>query len=171
MGCCFKNKIKGKKYDSRKVEGSIKEVKNNYGDNNNEKNNFKNANKINDIRNITGNKEGNNFDNGNNIKDYKEDNINYISAEINIEECNVNKNIRIINTFEECKRINEWYDKEDDYKFVNEKEIKENCKIKINDKEIDFNYFYKFKEEGKYIIEYTFNKNIKNVACMFCDCS
>ena len=29
MGCCFKNKIKGKKYDSRKVEESIKEVKNN----------------------------------------------------------------------------------------------------------------------------------------------
>ena len=95
----------------------------------------------------------------------------YISAEINIKKDDVNKDKRIINSFEEIKRIFKLKDKEDDYKYENEKEIKENCKIKINDKEIDFNYFYKFKEEGKYIIEYTFNKNIKNVACMFCDCS
>ena len=36
--------------------------------------------------------------------------------------------------FEEQKRINELEDKEDDYKYENEKEIKENCLIKINNK-------------------------------------
>ena len=95
----------------------------------------------------------------------------YILAEINVEKSDVNEDIRIINSFEENKRTFELKDKEDDFKYENEKEIKENCKIKINDEEIGFNYFYKFKEEGKYILEYTFENNIKNVAYMFCDCS
>ena len=54
----------------------------------------------------------------------KEENKNYILAEINIEEDDINKNIRIINSFEEYKRINKCDDKEDDYKYENEKEIK-----------------------------------------------
>ena len=68
------------------------------------------------------------------IKEFNniEENENYILAETNIKEDNINEDIRIINTFEECKRINEWEDEEDDYKYVNEKEIKENCIIKIN---------------------------------------
>ena len=68
---------------------------------------------------------------------------NYMLAEINIEEDDINKNIRILNSFEECKRINKWVD----YKYENEKEIKENCIIKVNDKIIPFNYLYKFKEK------------------------
>ena len=68
------------------------------------------------------------------IFENKEKNKNYILAEINIEEDDINKDIRIINTFEECKRKYEWDDQEDDYKYVNEKEIKENCIIKINNK-------------------------------------
>ena len=95
----------------------------------------------------------------------------YISAEINITKDDVNEDKRIINSFEEYKRKYKLKDKEDDFKYENEEEIKENCKIKINDEEIVFNYFYKFKEEGKYIIEYIFNNNIKNVAYMFCDCN
>ena len=96
---------------------------------------------------------------------------NYILAEINIEEKDINEDIRIINTFEECKRINEWDDEEDDYKYANEKEIKENCIIKINNKIIPFNYFYKFKEKGKFIIEYSFKNNIKNISFMFSECN
>ena len=55
-----------------------------------------------------------------------EENENYILAEINIEEDDINKDIRIINSFEENKRIIYIDDEEDDYKYENEKEIKEN---------------------------------------------
>ena len=105
------------------------------------------------------------------IFENKEKNKNYILAEINIEEKDINKDIRIINTFEEYKRINELKDKEEDYKYVNEKEIKENCIIKINNNVILFDYFYKFKEKGKFKIEYSFKNNIKNVAYMFSECN
>ena len=82
----------------------------------------------------------------------KEKNRNYILAEINIEKDDINKNIRILNSFEEYKRINKRDDEENDYKYENEKEIKENCIIKINNKIITFNYLYKFKEKGKHKI-------------------
>ena len=97
------------------------------------------------------------------IKEYNNINENYILADINIEEDYINKNKRIINTFEECKRRYDLIDKEDDYKYENEKEIKENCIIEINNKKIPFNYIYKFKEKGKYIIKYLFKKNINNL--------
>ena len=93
-----------------------------------------------------------------------EENKNYILAEINIEEDDINKNIRIINIFEEYKRINKCDDEEDDCKYENEKEMKENCIIKINNKIITFNYLYKFKEKGKNKIEYSFKNNIKSLA-------
>ena len=57
---------------------------------------------------------------------------NYIIGEIEINEDNIKKDIRIINTFEEAKRTYKWYDEKDDYKYKNEKEIKDNCEIKIN---------------------------------------
>ena len=78
-------------------------------------------------------------------------NINIIKAEINIKEDNINKNIRIINSFEQCKREFKWKNDNDDYKYKNEKEIKENCEIKINNKIIPFSYFYKFEQKRKYI--------------------
>ena len=95
--------------------------------------------------------------NNTDIFENKEKNKNYILAVINIEEKDINEDIRIINTFEEFKRKYEW-NEEDDYKYVNEKEIKENRIIKINNKIISFNYFYKFKEKGKFNIEYSFKK-------------
>ena len=58
---------------------------------------------------------------------------NYIIGEIEIQEKDINKDMRIINTFEQTKRENNrWGYKEDDYKYENEKEIKDNCEIKIN---------------------------------------
>ena len=75
---------------------------------------------------------------------------NCIFAEITINEKNVNKEIRIINTFEENERINNLKNEEYENKYKNENEIKDNCTIKINDEKIGFNYLYKFKKEGTY---------------------
>ena len=97
----------------------------------------------------------------NHIKDYN--NNNYITAEINIKEDDINKKIRIINSFEEVKKINGWKNGKDDYKFKNE--IKENCEIKINNNIIPFSYDYIFKKKGKYKIEYTFKNKLSKTCC------
>ena len=68
------------------------------------------------------------------------DNNNYILAEIYIDYKNINKDIRIINSYEEKMRKNFPNDKLLE-KRLNEKEIKE-CKIEINGKLIPFNYFH-----------------------------
>ena len=104
----------------------------------------------------------------NNIKNNTKNNI--IIGEINISQNDINKDIQIINSFENNKRIEKLEDKEDDYKYENEKEIKENIEIKINGKIIEFTYHYKFKNEGKYIIEYIFKNNLTKTDYMFCLC-
>ena len=107
------------------------------------------------------------------------ENENYIIGGIEIKEEDLNKEIRILNSFEQNKRENkeegiledeEDEENEDDYKFENEKEIKDNCIIEINNKIIPFSYYYKFKEKGKYIIKYTFKNNINKTDYMFSDC-
>ena len=95
---------------------------------------------------------------------------NYIIAEIEIKEGDLNKNIRIINSFEQCKKEEEWEDEDDDCKCENEKEIKENCEIKINDEIIPFSYFHKFSKIGKYKIQYSFKNNLTRLSCMFQGC-
>ena len=84
---------------------------------------------------------------------------NIIKGEIFIKKDDVDKNIRIINSFENVKREEEWKYPDEDWEYENEKEIKENIEIKINGKVIKFTYYYKFNKEGKYIIKYLF-KNI-----------
>ena len=92
-----------------------------------------------------------------------------LKGEIYINKDDINKDIRIINSFENVKRELKLKD-DDDFKYLNEKEIKENIEIKINGKIIEFTYYYKFNKEGKILIEYTF-KNILTKACfMFYDC-
>ena len=98
----------------------------------------------------------------------KNNNKNYIIAEIYINDENINKDIRIINSYEQYKRENSFI--KDEYKNYNEKEIKENCLIKVNGILIPFSYFYKFKTNGKYIIEYYFNNYITNTNYMFYEC-
>ena len=71
---------------------------------------------------------------------------NFIIAEIYIKKEDINKDIKIINSFEDYE--------DDECKYEKEKGIKEKCTIEINNRKIAFNYFYKFKEEGKYIIKY-----------------
>jgi len=97
-------------------------------------------------------------------------NNNIIIAEIDIKEDDINKDIRIINSFEQSKRENDWEDEENDYNYENEKEIKENCKIKINNEIIPFDYFYKFNIKQKYKIEYSFLSNLTKIDYMFFDC-
>ena len=95
---------------------------------------------------------------------------NYILAEIDIQNEEIDKDIKIINTFENWKMEIKRKDKEDDYKFENEKEIKDNCIIKINDAIIPFSYYYNFNKEGKYIIKYLFKNNLSKADFMFYGC-
>ena len=83
---------------------------------------------------------------------------NYIIGEIDIKEKDINQNIRIINSFEQNKREQNLDYGKEEYKYKNEKEIKEKCKIKINDKIIQFCYCYTFNEEGKYSIKYFYKR-------------
>ena len=96
------------------------------------------------------------------------DNNNYILAEIYIDYKNINKDIRIINSYEEKMRKNFPNDKLLE-KRLNEKEIKE-CKIEINGKLIPFNYFHNFKEKGKYKAKYSFKTYLNNVYHLFDEC-
>ena len=68
----------------------------------------------------------------NNQIDYK----NFIIGEIYINKDNINKDIRIINSFTNWKEEWDMPNRGDNYKYENEKEIKENIEIKINGKKI-----------------------------------
>ena len=96
---------------------------------------------------------------------------NIIIGEIYIKKEDINKDIQIINSFENVKREREWPDEDDDIKYLNEKEIKENIEIKINGKIIEFTYYYQFNKEGKYIIEYSFKNNLTKTCYMFHGCN
>ena len=99
---------------------------------------------------------------------------NYITAEIEIDADNVNKDVLIICSYEQSLKIDaaqkaqdafdngEETKKEDkiNEELKNEEEVK-TCEIKINDKNIPFSYYYKFPEKGKYKISYTFQNLIK----------
>ena len=106
-------------------------------------------------------------------KDIEENNkkTNIIIGEINISSSDINKDIQIINSFENFKRIEKLEDNEDDSKYENEKEIKENIEIRINGEKIEFSYINKFNKEGKYKIEYLFKKNLKKTNHMFYCCT
>ena len=106
----------------------------------------------------------------NNENKMNKGNENFIIGEIEITEKDINKEIRIINSFEELKRELHLKNKENDLEYENEKEIKENCLIEINNKIIPFSYFYKFKEKGKYIIKYSFKNKITKTDYMFYSC-
>ena len=95
-------------------------------------------------------------------------NNNYILAEIDIKDNDINKNIRIINSYEEYQRNNS-PDNELDENEKNEEEIKK-CQIRINNKSIPFNYFHKFETKGKYIIKYIFKIYLTKANYIFSLC-
>ena len=111
----------------------------------------------------------NNKLNKSNINEDIQNNNNYIIAEINIKDEDINKDIRILNSYEECLRAYQDINWLKDEIYKNEDEIKK-CEIKINDELISFNYFYKFKSKGKYIIKYSFKNILKNTTLMFYEC-
>ena len=98
-------------------------------------------------------------------------NKNYITGEIYIDKNNINKDIRIINSYEQRKREGEIINKKNDSSDENEKKLKENCYIFINDNPIEFSYFYKFNKIGLYKIKYQFMENLTNTNDMFANCS
>ena len=94
---------------------------------------------------------------------------NYIIAELYVSENDVSKDIRIINSYEQYKRENKGIENYSENE--NEKELQKNCEIKVNNLIIQFSYFYKFKDSGKYIIEYIFKNYITNTNYMFAQCT
>ena len=106
-------------------------------------------------------------------KQYENDinnNKNIIISEINIKPEDINKDLHIINSFENMKRENKIKNKEDDWKYENEKEIKESIEIKVDEKIIPFSYYYKFEKEGKYAIKYKFKNNLTKINHLFYEC-
>ena len=65
-------------------------------------------------------------------------NRNFILGEINIRPDDIYKFTRVINSFENFKRETNLSEQEDDWKFNNEKELRENIEIKINGKIMPF---------------------------------
>ena len=128
-----------------------------------------NVNIINEQQEITTKNENNNLKKLKNKKTRKNKN-NSITAEIYIKKEDIDKEIRIINSFEEYMRYHGGNIKKISEDIKNEKEIKE-CEIKINDELIKFNYFYKFKKEGKYIIKYIFKDLLSKIHYLFYNCS
>ena len=106
-------------------------------------------------------------DSSNDINNIKKEN-NYISAEIEIDSKNINKDILIINSYEESKRRMNVSNIEENLK--NEEEIKQ-CQIKINNEKINFSYVHNFKKAGRYTIYYIFKNKLTNTNHMFSDCS
>ena len=104
-------------------------------------------------------------------KQYEKELNNAILGEINIGTNDINNEVQIINSFENVKKEINYKNKEDDWIYENEKEIKENIQIKINDKKIEFSYFQIFEKEGIYKIEYSFKKNITKGNHLFYDCN
>ena len=95
---------------------------------------------------------------------------NYIDGILNIKQNDINKNIRIINSFEEYKRnyINTRVDNE--IRYLNEKELKDNCEITIGRQKINFYYFINIGTPGKYKIRYNFKNNLTKTDFMFAEC-
>ena len=93
---------------------------------------------------------------------------NFIIAEIDIGDDDVDKNIRIINSYEEYKRKKNSKEKIKEEK-MNEEEIKK-CQIEINNEPISFKYHYRFPESGKYVIKYSFKIFFTKINNMFTKC-
>ena len=112
----------------------------------------------------------NDIKNENKISNLQKSMNNFIKGEFNINDNDINKEIRIINSYDDFVKHNNdnWFIK--DKQKNNEKKIMENIEILINDKKIDFSYHYKFDKKGKYIIKYIFKCQLTNIAYMYKDC-
>ena len=96
---------------------------------------------------------------------------NYIDGVININQNDINKNIRIINSFEDFKRSYPHTKVDNEIAYLNEKEIKDNCQITIDGHKIDFFNFVRFPTPKKYKIRYNFKNKLIKTDFMFAECS
>ena len=109
----------------------------------------------------------NNFFSSDN-RNCKKHKSNYIIAEIYINIQKINKDVLIINSYEEMQRNSRYQDFNEDLK--NEKDIKD-CEIQIDEEKIDFSYYHKFPKVGIYKIKYSFKNALTNTNYMFYKCS
>ena len=91
----------------------------------------------------------------------------YIIAEIEIGYDLVNKDIRIINSYESFERSREKTTFDENLR--NEIEIRK-CKIFIEGNLIPFSYVHKFDKAGTFTIKYCFQNNIKSLYGLFFVC-
>ena len=96
-----------------------------------------------------------------------QNNNNYIIAEVEIKDEDVNKDIRIIDSYDEFHR--NWDFKKFKAEKSNEEEIKK-CEIRINNELIPFNYSHRFVNIGKNVIKYSFKNCLPNPNFLFYKC-
>ena len=87
---------------------------------------------------------------------------------------NVNKDLPIINSFENSRRtsiLNQYnlINSFSDERYNNEEDIKQ-CEIKVDGEKIDFSYTLRFPKPGQHIITYSFKKKLKRCNCLFYKC-
>ena len=95
---------------------------------------------------------------------------NKIIGEISISVFDIKERTQIINSFENVKELNNYKNKENDWKYENKKEIEDNIQIRINDEIKNFRYYYRFKKQGTYKIEYIFKNPLTKTNHMFFGC-
>jgi len=95
---------------------------------------------------------------------------NKIIGEISISVFDIKERTQIINSFENVKELNNYKNKENDWKYENKKEIEDNIQIRINDEIKNFRYYYRFKKQGIYKIEYIFKNPLTKTNHMFFGC-
>ena len=96
---------------------------------------------------------------------------NFIIGEINITPNNINKEIQIINSFENVKKSNKNEKYNDEQNYSNESDIRDNIEIRINDELIEFAYLHKFEKKGTYKIKYKLKNNLTKINHMFYGCA
>ena len=93
-------------------------------------------------------------------------NNNFIDAEIFIKEDDINKNIQIINSFEQHNNLNIQNSSGEDE--INKRE----CEIIINDELVfPFSFTHIFNKKGKYKIKYKFKRLLSEIKYLFYNCS
>ena len=97
------------------------------------------------------------------------DNKNNIIGFIIINEKDLNKDIRILNSYDQYRKENPGFAKEG-YENNNAKEIQSICEIKIDDILIPFSFYHKFQGCGQHKVEYIFKDYLTNSSCLFYQC-
>ena len=92
-----------------------------------------------------------------------------IKGIINITKDDINKKIRVINSFEQAKKRYNYTIIDNESRYKNEEDIK-NCEIRLNGQKYKFTYYFTFKEPSTYTIEYHFKNNLTKTNYMFSEC-